>query len=92
MRSADTSLLHSNNQPGEKSRQVLFQPDIAMFSGSGSGCAQGTPRREWRVLAKRCNAAGDRFPARPQGATQRRQYGVAALDKGAPFSAGCALS
>ena len=29
---------------------------------------------------------------RPQGAQQRRQYGVAALDKGQPFSADCALS
>ena len=71
---------------------VPFPVNIDMFSGSGSGWTQGAVRREWRVLAKRRNAAGDRFPTRPQGATQRRQYGVAVLDKGAPFSADCALS
>ncbi len=44
------------------------------------------------VLAKRRNTADDRFTARPQGATWMIQYGVAALEKGAPFPAGCALS
>ncbi len=34
------------------------------------------------ALAKRRNAAGDRFPARPQGASQRVQSGVAVLEKG----------
>ena len=44
------------------------------------------------VLVKRRNNADGRFPARPQGATQMIQYGVAALEKGLPFSADCALS
>ncbi len=44
------------------------------------------------VLAKRRNTAGDRFTTRPQGATRMIQYGVAALEKGVPFPAGCALS
>jgi|GEM_PF-794698 len=60
---------------------VLLQGDIAMFSKSGSGWPQGAPRREWPTLAKRCNTADDRFPARPKGATQMIQYSVAALEK-----------
>ncbi len=34
------------------------------------------------ALAKRHNTAGGRFPARPQGAFQRIQSGVAVLEKG----------
>ena len=34
------------------------------------------------ALAQKRNTAGDRFPARPQGATQRIQFGVAVLAKG----------
>ncbi len=34
------------------------------------------------ALAQRRNTAGDRFPARPQGAFQRIQSGVAVLEKG----------
>jgi hypothetical protein len=44
------------------------------------------------VLAKRCNAADDRFPVRPKGGAQMSQYSVAALEKDMPFSAVCALS
>jgi len=33
------------------------------------------------VLAKRCNAADDRFPVRPKGGSQMLQYCVAALEK-----------
>ena len=71
---------------------VLFQYDIAGFSESGSHWPLGTPRREWQALAKRRNTADDGFPARPQEATQMSQSGVAALEKGLPFSADCALS
>ena len=35
------------------------------------------------ALAQRRNTAGDRFPAHPQGASQRLQSGVAVLAKGA---------
>jgi hypothetical protein len=42
---------------------------------------QGAPCREWLVLSKRCNTAGDHFPARPKGANQKSQYGVTALNK-----------
>ena len=45
-----------------------------------------------RVLAKRRNAADERFTARPKGAIQVIQYGVAALEKDSPFSSDCALS
>ena len=34
------------------------------------------------ALAKRRNTAGGRFPARPKGAPQRIQSGVAVLEKG----------
>jgi hypothetical protein len=34
------------------------------------------------ALAKRRNAADGRFPARPKGATQMIQSGVAVLEKG----------
>ncbi len=44
------------------------------------------------VLAKRCNATDDRFPARPKGGTQMSQHCVAALEKDKPFSAVCILS
>jgi len=71
---------------------VLLQGDIAVFSEPGSGWAQGTSRWQWLVLAKRCNAANDRFPARPKGAKQVTPYGVTALNKDQPLSAGCALS
>ena len=43
------------------------------------------------VLAKRRNTAGGRFTARPKGASRMTQYGVAALGKGEPFPARCAL-
>ena len=33
-----------------------------MFSEPGSAWAQGTPRRQWLVLAQRCNAANEIFP------------------------------
>jgi len=39
------------------------------------------------VLAKRCYATGERFPARPQGGSQMLQHCVAALEKDMPFSA-----
>ena len=71
---------------------VLLQGDIDGFSESGSGWPQGAPRREWSTLAKRRNTADERFPARPKGATQMIQYGVAVLEKGLPFPADCALS
>ena len=41
-----------------------------------------------RVLAKRCNTAGDDFTARPKGARQRIQSGVAALDKDPAIAGG----
>ena len=53
---------------------------------------RGAPRREWPALSQRRNTAGERFPARPKGAAQIIQYCVAALVKGGPFPAGCALS
>jgi len=34
------------------------------------------------VLAKRCNATDERFPARPKGVTQMLQSFVAAFEKG----------
>jgi hypothetical protein len=45
-----------------------------------------------RALTKRCNTADDCFTARPKGATQMLQYGVAVLEKDMPFPANCALS
>ncbi|MEE8340447.1 MAG: hypothetical protein V3R56_09900 [Xanthomonadales bacterium] len=51
-----------------ESVRVLLEGDIAVFSESGSGWAQGTSRRQWLVLAQRRNTANDRFPARPKGA------------------------
>lgn len=39
-----------------------------------------------------CNPADGRLTPCPAGATQRAQYGVAALNKGEPFFAACALS
>ena len=74
-----------------RSPRVLLQGDIGMFSESGSGWAQGTPRRQWHVLAKRCNTANDRFPACPKGATQMIQYGVTALDKDRAIVCGLCL-
>jgi len=44
------------------------------------------------VLAQRRNAANDRFTARPKGATQMSQYGVAVLEKDMPFPADYVLS
>jgi len=44
------------------------------------------------VLVKRRNTANNGFKARPEGAIQIIQFSVAALKKGMPFSAGCALS
>jgi len=44
------------------------------------------------VLAQRRNTANDRFTARPKGATQMPQYGVAALEKDEPFPADCVFS
>ncbi len=44
------------------------------------------------VLAKRRNTADDRFTARPKGATQMIQTGVAVLEKDLPCPADCALS
>jgi len=51
-------------------------------------------RRASPVMArpKRRNTADDRFTARPKGATQMIQYGVAVLVKDMPFPADCALS
>jgi len=43
------------------------------------------------ALVKRRNKANDRFTSRPKGAPQLTWYGVAALEKGMPFPAGCAL-
>ena len=45
-----------------------------------------------KALGKRRNTADERFTARPKGVLQMIQYGVAALEKGLPFSADCALS
>ncbi len=75
----------------ERSSGVLLQGDIGMFSESGSAWAQGTPRRQWLVLAKRCNTANERFPARPKGATQMIQFGVTALDKDRAIVCGLCL-
>ena len=44
------------------------------------------------VLAKRCNATDERFPARPKGVTQMLQSCVAAFEKDKPFPASCALT
>jgi len=44
-----------------------------------------------QVLAKRRNAADNRFPARPKGANQMIQGGVTALEKDQPFPSNCAL-
>jgi hypothetical protein len=44
------------------------------------------------VLAKRCNATDERFPARPKGVTQMSQSCVAAFEKDKPFPASCALT
>ena len=52
---------------------------------------KGAPRSEWLVLSKRCNTAGERFPARPEGATQIIQYGVTALEKGLAIPGGLCL-
>ena len=41
------------------------------------------------VLVKRRNKANGRFTPRPKGASQVTWLGVAALEKGMPFSAGC---
>jgi hypothetical protein len=41
------------------------------------------------VLVKRRNKANGRFTPRPKGASQVTWPGVAALEKGTPFSAGC---
>jgi hypothetical protein len=38
-----------------------------------------------------CNTAGERFPARPEGATRMIQYGVTALDKGLAIPCGLRL-
>lgn len=43
------------------------------------------------VLSKSRNTVDECFPARPKGATQMTQYGVAVLGKDLPFPAGCAL-
>jgi len=51
------------------------------FSESRSSWPQGASRREWQTFAKRRNTAGDCFTARPKGATQMIQYGVAVLEK-----------
>jgi len=52
-------------------------------------------RRATAVLAiansREHNNADGRFSARPKGAHPISQCGVAALEKGMPFSAGCAL-
>ena len=63
-----------------------------MFSESGSVWPQGAPRREWLVLSKRCNAADERFPARPKGTPEMIQYGVAVLGRDPPFPSDRALS
>ncbi len=70
---------------------VLLKGDIAVFSESGSGWAQGTSRRQWLVLGKRRNTANDRFPARPKGAKQMTQYGVTALNKDQAIVCGLCL-
>jgi hypothetical protein len=44
------------------------------------------------VLAKRCNATDERFPARPKGVTQMFQSCVAVFEKDKPFSADCVLT
>jgi len=66
--------------------------DIDMFSELGSRRTQDTPYREWLVLPKRCNAANDCFPARPEGVKQMFPSGVTVLIKGMPLIAACALS
>ena len=43
------------------------------------------------VLVKRRNKANDRFTPRPEGASQVTWHRVAALEKGMPFTADCAL-
>jgi len=43
------------------------------------------------ALAKRRNIVDDRFPARPTGASQMAQYGVAVLDKGTTLLFGLRL-
>jgi len=70
---------------------VPLQGDIALFSESGSVWPQGAPRREWPALSKRCNTAGGRFPARPEGATRLIQYGVTALEKDLAIPCGLCL-
>jgi len=52
---------------------------------------RGAPRREWPALSKRCNTAGERFPVRPEGATQITQYCVTALEKGLAIPCGLCL-
>ena len=44
-----------------------------------------------QTLSKRCNTAGERFPARPKGATQIIQYCVTALEKGLAIPFGLCL-
>ncbi len=71
---------------------VPLNGDIDMFSELGIRRTQGTPYREWLVLPKRCNAANDCFPARPEGVKQMLQSGVTVLNKDMPLIAVCALS
>ena len=80
--------------PGPKpiAAPVPLIGDIGMFSELGNGRTQGTPRREWLVLPKRCNAVNDCFPVRPKGAKQMFQPGVTVLNKGMPLFTACALS
>ena len=80
--------------PGSRSIPVPVPliGDIDMFNELRSGRTQGTPRREWLVLPKRCNAANNCFPVRPKGAKQMFQSGVTVLNKGMPLFTACALS
>jgi hypothetical protein len=45
-------------------------------------------RRQWRAHARRRNAADDGFTARPKGASQMIQSGVAVLEKDPAISCG----
>ena len=71
---------------------VPLNGDLGMFSELGSRRTQDTPYREWLVLPKRCNAANDCFPTRPEGVKQMFPSGVTVLIKDMPLIAACALS
>jgi hypothetical protein len=71
---------------------VSYHVSNVAFSKARSGHMQDARTQNQLSNSSECNAADGRLSPCPAGVTQRAQYGVAALDKGTPFSAACALS